>query len=67
MNNIGSAFKGIDLASDSFAINIACLLGAVRVLQMSDDDELKMMGSNVIDIAHDYANAAACTESGDVK
>ncbi|MBD8159202.1 hypothetical protein IFU23_13940 [Pantoea agglomerans] len=66
MSSLGKSFKGICLEPDSFAINIACLLGAVRVLQMSDDDELKMMGGNVLDVAHDYANAAACAESGDV-
>lgn len=67
MSSLGKSFKGICLEPDSFAINIACLLGAVRVLQMSDDDGLKMMGGNILDIAHEYADAAVSAESGDVK
>ena len=67
MSQIGTTFKGICLEHDSFAINIECLLGAVRVLQMSDDDELKMMGGNVLGIAHEYASAAVSAENGEAE
>lgn len=67
MNLSKETFKGIGLESDSFAINISCLLGAVRVLQLSDDADLRMTGGNLLDIAHEYADAAAKAEEGDAK
>ncbi|MFV0568510.1 MAG: hypothetical protein ACK5NJ_07965 [Citrobacter portucalensis] len=54
-----NSFKGLDLSHDSFAINISLLIGAVSTLQMSNDDALKAMGDNLLDIARDYASIAA--------
>lgn len=59
-----STFNGLDLAPDCFAYNINCLLKAAILLQMSDDETVKMIGGEVLDIARDYAHAAASKECG---
>lgn len=52
-------YEGLCLAPDSFANNIHDLLCAVVVLQMSDNDAIKIAGDEVLEFARCYAEEAA--------
>ncbi len=57
-SNIHDNFEGICLASDSFAINIHSLLCAAQVLQMSNNQNAKTLGDEILSFACEYAKAA---------
>ncbi|MGF2654832.1 hypothetical protein ACQUWL_20280 [Serratia marcescens] len=52
-------FKGMCLQPDSVIINVAYLLGACRALEMSDDQGLAILGSEVLGVTQEYLEAAA--------
>ncbi|WP_244600828.1 hypothetical protein [Escherichia coli] len=58
-SNIHDNFEGICLASDSFAINIHSLLCAAQVLQMSKNNNAKLLGNEILSFACEYAKTAA--------
>lgn len=55
-------FKGITLQPDSFAFNVACLIGAVRILQISEDESIKGVAEGILEFTQEYAEAAADQE-----
>lgn len=52
-------YEGICLEPDSFAVNVYHLLHATQVLHMSSNHETKTLGSEILNFACEYANAAA--------
>ena len=52
-------YEGICLKSDSFAVNIHGLLSAAQVLQMSNNKNAKLLGTEILSFACEYAKAAA--------
>ncbi len=52
-------YEGICLEPDSFAINIHGLLSAAQVLQMSKNNNAKLLGNEILSFACEYAKAAA--------
>lgn len=52
-------FKGLCLQPDSVIINVAYLVGACRALEMSDDQGIAMLGTEVLGVTQEYLEAAA--------
>lgn len=52
-------YEGICLEPDSFAVNVYHLLHATQVLHMSSNHETKVLGSEILNFACEYAKAAA--------
>ncbi|MCZ8945312.1 hypothetical protein FYK26_09335 [Escherichia albertii] len=52
-------YEGICLEPDSFAVNVYHLLHAIQVLHMSSNHETKILGSEILNFACEYAKAAA--------
>ncbi|HBC1013392.1 TPA: hypothetical protein IGZ65_005165 [Escherichia coli] len=55
-------YEGICLEPDSFAVNIYHLLHAAQVLHMSSNNELKMLGGEILNCVCEYSKAAAKKE-----
>ncbi|HFP4394119.1 hypothetical protein [Escherichia coli] len=58
-NSQQNDYEGICLEPDSFAINIYGLLSAAQVLQMSKNNNAKLLGNEILSFACEYAKAAA--------
>lgn len=52
-------YEGICLEPDSFAVNVYHLLHATQVLYISSNNEIKTLGSEILNCACKYAKAAA--------
>ncbi|EOT1146662.1 TPA: hypothetical protein ACWSD0_003123 [Escherichia coli] len=52
-------YEGICLKPDSFAVNVYHLLHATQALHMSSNNEIKTLGSEILNFACEYAKATA--------